>query len=399
MAIGTVNKFDGAVDRHTNLRELVSAIPAAVYACDTEGRLIFHNRHAGDLWGHDIQGSDSAWSFLDWGRMHRTDGTPLPPDEAPIRAVLASGSPVINNELVLERLDSSRVDVLVNIAPLRDSAGRLAGAVSILQDISEVKRVQKERERLLHELERSNSELSRFSYAVSHDLQAPIRSVRALIQVLISRNGGPPEDAAHLADLIEKAAAGMEQMIDSLLFYAQAGQGELRRQAVSVDAVVDSVRISLGDLIARTGATIHCSALPPVEGDPALLQQLIQNLVANAIKYNRPGTPPVIEIDGAPSEEGWRFAVKDYGQGIPREHQSLIFEPLKRLHGSNTPGNGLGLALCRTIVARHGGHIWVESDGAGSGATFCFTLASPERNRRRRPATHSVLPERSAVCE
>ena len=113
-----------------------------------------------------------------------------------------------------------------------------------------------------------------------------------------------------------------------------------------------------------------------VEADPVLLEHLLQNLVANAIQYHRPGEAPAIEISGARSGEVWQFAVKDNGQGIPRHHQDDIFEPLKRLHGSDFPGSGLGLALCRTIVTRHGGRIWVESEGPDQGAIFRFTLSA-----------------------
>ena len=366
-------------DRDTNLRDLVSAIPAAVYACDAKGRLVYYNHHAVDLWGREPQFNDHAWAFLDWRRLYQADGTVIQPDDEPIRGVLASGSAVVNAQLILERSDSSRVDILLNTAPLRDSQSRLVGAVSILQDISEIKHAQKERERLVDELERSNRELSLFSYALSHDLQAPVRTVRALTQLLIRRNNGPPQEAAHLVDLIEQAASGMEQMVDSLLRYAQAGEGELRRQTVSVDAVVHAVRVLLGDLISRTGARISCSPLPRVDGDPVLLEQLFQNLVSNAIHYHRPGHPPLIQIEGEYCEEGWRFSVTDNGQGIPQEQWTTIFEPLKRLHGSDTPGSGLGLALCKTIVARHGGRVWVESEGPGRGATFYFTLADPAR--------------------
>lgn len=362
-------------DRDITLRDFVSAIPAAVYACDTEGRLIYHNHHATDLWGREPHSHEHAWEFLNWQRLYRTDGTAIRPDQEPIRDVMASGAPVVSQELVLERPDSSRVDVLLNIAPLRGSADRLRGAVCILQDISGIKRAQQERERLLNELERSNHELSRFSYAVSHDLQAPVRSVRALTQLLIKRNDGATQDLLDLAELIDQAAAGMDHTVDSLLRYAQVGQGELRRETVSTQAAVDAVCVSLGSLIEKTGARIAYSALPVVEADPVLLQLLFQNLISNAIKYHRPGTPPIIAIEGGRSEEGWRFAVTDEGQGIPQEHQAVIFEPLKRLHGNEVPGSGLGLALCRTIVARHGGRIWVESNGEGSGATFRFTLA------------------------
>ena len=335
-------------ERETNLRELVSAMPAAVYACDAEGLIVYYNQQAVALWGGEPQLSKPAWSFLNSRPMYRADGTLLPSDEAPMKTVLATGLPLINQELVLQRPDSSRIDVLLNIAPLRDAAGRVSGAVNIFQDISGIRRAQQERELLLHELERSNQELSQFSYAVSHDLQAPVRSVRALTQLLVRRNEAAPDDTVHLADLIEQAAEGMERLVDSLLRYAQAGQGDIKRQRISADTVIDAVRGSLAALIGETRARILSGGLPTLDADPVLLERVFQNLIANAIKYHRPGEPPVVEIRGEPFEDGWRFAVKDNGQGIPREYQSTIFEPLKRLHGTDTPGTGLGLALCKT---------------------------------------------------
>ena len=363
-------------DRETNLRELVSAMPAAVYACDAEGLIVYYNQQAVALWGREPQLSEPAWSFLNSRLLYRTDGILLRGHEAPVRSVLATGMPVVNQQLVLERPDSSRIDVLVNIAPLRDAAGQISGAVNIFQDISEIRRVQHQRELLLHELERSNQELSQFSYAVSHDLQAPVRNMRALTQLLVRRNEVTPDDADHLGDLIKQAADGMENLIDSLLRYAQAGQGDVKRQRMSADTVIDAVRGSLASLIQETNARILSGGLPTLDADPVLLEHVFQNLIANAIKYRQAGEPPVVEIRGGPFEDGWRFAVKDNGQGIPPEHQSAIFEPLKRLHGADTPGTGLGLALCKTIIARHGGRIWVESEGFGRGATFFFTLSA-----------------------
>jgi light-regulated signal transduction histidine kinase (bacteriophytochrome) len=230
----------------------------------------------------------------------------------------------------------------------------------------------------LCELERSNRELAQFSYNVSHDLQAPVRNVRTLTQLLARHDGRLQEDSSHLLNLIEQSAAGMELLIRSLLRYAQAGQGQLNRQRVSIDQIIESVRMTLAPLIAKTGAKIICKPLPMVEADPVLLEHLFQNLLANGIQYHRPEEAPVVEISGEASKEGWQFAVKDNGQGIPRDYQDGIFEPLKRLHGSETPGTGLGLALCNSIVARHGGRIWVESEGSGHGAIFCFTLLAAE---------------------
>jgi signal transduction histidine kinase len=363
-----------------NLRELVAAMPAGVYACDRYGVITYHNRQAVEIWGRTPNLSDPPWSFLDSRRVFLADGTPLRPEDAPVKQVLATGVAVVNRELVLERPDLSRVTVLANVAPLRDSEGMVTGAVSICQDINELKRSQQEREVLLHELERSNRELSEFSYAVSHDLQAPVRGVRALTQLLVRRDDSLQKDSSHLLTLIEQATSGMERLIESLLRYAQAGQGQLNRQRVAVDSIIESVRMTLSPLITETSARIVCKPLPAVEADPVLLEQLLQNLVANALQYHRPGETPVVEISGAQSGELWHFAVKDNGQGIPLNDQDRVFEPLKRLHGSETPGTGLGLALCRTIVARHGGRIWVESEGSGCGAIFRFTLPAGQES-------------------
>lgn len=363
-----------------NLRELVSVMPAAIYACDREGLITYYNRQAVEAWGRTPDLDDPPWSFLDSRRIYRMDGVLVRPGDAPIKKVLATGVPIVNCELELERPDLSRINVLVNVTALRDSTGVVTGAVSIFQDITELKRTQKEREQLVYELERSNRELSQFSYAVSHDLQAPVRNVRALTQLLAEIGRSPQEDSSQVLTLIEQAVSGMQRLIESLLKYAQAGQGQLNRQRVPVDPIVRSVRTTLAPLIAETGARIFCKPLPVVEADPVLLEQLLQNLVANAIQYRRPEETPVVEISGSASERLWQFAVKDNGQGIPLTHHDSVFEPLKRLHGSEVPGSGLGLALCRTIAARHGGRIWVESEGAGFGATFRFTLAAAQES-------------------
>jgi signal transduction histidine kinase len=361
-----------------NLRELIAVMPAGVYACDRDGVITYYNEQAVEIWGRTPKLDDPPWSFLDSRLVYGTDGTRLEPEDTPVKRVLATGMPVVNLELMLERPDLSRINVLANITPLRDATGIVTGAVSIFQNIDELKRSQQEREMLLHELERSNRELSQFSYAVSHDLRAPVSGVRALTQLLVRRDDNLQDDSAHLLSLIEQATSGMERLIDSLLCYAHAGQGQLNRQRVNADQIIEGVRTTLAPLITKTRARVVCSSLPAVDADPVLLELVFQNLVSNALQYHRPGEAPVIEISGGNSGDSWQFAVKDNGQGIPPDQQDRVFEPLKRLHGNEIPGSGLGLALCRTIVARHGGRIWVESKADGYGTTFGFTLAAAE---------------------
>lgn len=361
-----------------NLRELVAVMPAGVYACDRDGVITYYNPQAVEIWGRRPNLNDPPWSFLDSRRVYGPDGTHLAPEDTPVKRVLATGVAMVNRELVLERPDFSRVNILANVTPLHDATGVVTGVLSVFQNIDELKGNQQEREMLMHELERSNQELSQFSYAVSHDLQAPVRAVRALTQLLVRRDVNLQDDSTHLLTLIEQATSGMERLIDSLLRYAQAGQGQLNRQSVKSDQIIQGVRTTLAPLITETRARIVCGPLPAVPADPVLLELVFQNLVSNALQYRRPGEAPVIEISGGNSGDSWQFAVTDNGRGISPDYQDRVFEPLKRLHGNDIPGSGLGLALCRTIIARHGGRIWVESKGEGCGATFRFTLSAAE---------------------
>jgi light-regulated signal transduction histidine kinase (bacteriophytochrome) len=249
------------------------------------------------------------------------------------------------------------------------------GAATIFLDVTERLTAEQERERLLAEFARSNQDLARFSYAVSHDLQAPVRTIRSLTQLVARRRPERwDEEEQNVFTRVIQAAGSMQRLIESLLKYAQAGQGQIQRESVPLADVIDAVEVTLGMLIGETQAQIRRGSLPILQADRTQLEQLIQNLVSNAIQYRLPNNVPVIEISGARIEGGWELRVADNGQGIPPEAQEQIFEPLKRLHGEEVPGSGLGLALCRTIVQRHGGNIRAESEGAGRGSIFNAVL-------------------------
>ena len=237
-----------------------------------------------------------------------------------------------------------------------------------------------ERRRLTRDLEESNTELTRFSYAVSHDLQAPVRTIRTLVDLLSRQLQSTLSDQqSELIALVMGAADSMQRLIASLLQYAQIGHVQLNRQMVSSSEIVAAVEATLAPLVAECKAEITCHPCPVVSADPVQLQQLFQNLLTNAIKYSRPEQSPRIAISGEPTEEGWHFAVTDNGSGIPADKYESVFEPLTRLHGSEIPGAGIGLALCRTIVERHRGRIWVETPVMGEGVSFHFVLNRPEK--------------------
>jgi chemotaxis family two-component system sensor kinase Cph1 len=251
-------------------------------------------------------------------------------------------------------------------------------ALSLRQSVAEVLLVRKNEEitRLNHELERSNIELDSFAYAASHDLQEPVRTVRAYAQLLNRRSGATLDDQARqLVQVIENSALRMGNLISALLTYGQVGGGRLReRKPVNFEDILRLAIMNLGELIRASDAIITHDPLPTVSADPEQMMQLLQNLVGNSIKYCRPNEFPQVHVSATMQNQVWSFSVEDNGEGFQPEEADLIFAAFKRLHGRDIPGTGIGLALCRRIVEHHSGRIWAESKGCGHGASFWFTL-------------------------
>jgi light-regulated signal transduction histidine kinase (bacteriophytochrome) len=238
-----------------------------------------------------------------------------------------------------------------------------------------------ERERLVQELKRSNDELTQFAHVVSHDLQAPVRLVKVYSQLLARRYRGQIDQTAdEFIATIEDGASTMEALIRTLLAYATVGHGPVTRRRVGLQSVVDAVVTTLQPTIDELEASVSYGDLPTVYGDRVLLQQLLQNLIGNALKYSGPAAPRV-NIKASYSRTEWIVSVADNGPGIAAEYHEGIFLPLKRLHGNEISGTGMGLAVCRRIAERHGGRIWVESQ-PGMGCTFCFTVPGLQREQK-----------------
>lgn len=273
-----------------------------------------------------------------------------------------------------QRRDGSRLFIEGTMVGLRDDAGKLLGFAKVMRDITRRKVAEQENERLTRELQRSNEELVQFAHTVSHDLQTPLRGVMSYAQLLDrkAKTRLIAEDAELISHVVE-SARGMQHLVEALLTFAQVGKGEIDSKPVEMEVALSSALQRLASQIDEAKATIIHTALPIVEGDFAQLVQLLQNLIGNAIKYSCPGKPAHIQIEARKEKSHYLFAVQDDGQGIPSAYLQSIFEPLKRLHGREIPGTGLGLALCQRIVNRHGGNIWAESQ-VGIGSTFYFML-------------------------
>ncbi len=242
-------------------------------------------------------------------------------------------------------------------------------------DIIREKHMKQERLKLLRNLKRSNEELEQFAYVASHDLQEPLRMVSSYLQLLQRRYRDElDEDADDFIYYAVDGARRMKQLINDLLKYSRVTTRGDPFQPVDVNEVMEEVRDDLQHRIADTGATVTYDELPTIHADRSQLRRVFQNLVSNAIKY-RGDEPPEIHVGFEEQQDAWRFAVADNGIGIPEEQQDRVFVIFKRLHGHDEAGGGtgIGLALCKRIVERHGGRIWVESR-EDEGATFYFTI-------------------------
>jgi light-regulated signal transduction histidine kinase (bacteriophytochrome) len=267
---------------------------------------------------------------------------------------------------------------------VHDSSGRLLYGIAQVQDITRRKRtedrlakVAAELERRATELERSNADLQEFAYVASHDLSEPLRMVSSYTQLLARRYGEQLDSDAH--EFIGFAVDGvnrMQRLIDDLLAYSRAGTQEYRIGPVDTEELVRDTLGGMQATIADAGATIVVDDLPTVRGDEGQLRQLFQNLIGNGIKF-RGEAPPRVEVAAEREGSAWRFSVEDNGIGIDPRYAERIFSVFKRLHTRDKyPGSGVGLSICKRIVERHQGRIWVEQGELG-GSRFCFTI--PDR--------------------
>jgi PAS domain S-box-containing protein len=279
-------------------------------------------------------------------------------------------------ELIQTTKDNRKLTVASRWRFKADDEGHLS---SILEtDITDRKRneetILRAKEEKLVELERSNEELQQFAYVCSHDLQEPLRVVSNFSQLLGNRYKGKLDDKAdQFIEFIVDGSKRMQNLINDLLIFSRVQSKGQELSDIDCRTAVDMARANLQMAIEETGATVNCDPLPTIKGDTSQLMQLFQNLVGNALKF-RSAESPKINISADKRGDAWQFAVSDNGLGLDMQFAERIFVIFQRLHTKEKfPGSGLGLAVCRKIVQRHGGRIWVESE-LGKGTTFYFTM-------------------------
>jgi signal transduction histidine kinase len=224
------------------------------------------------------------------------------------------------------------------------------------------------------ELSRTNDELRQFAYVASHDLQEPLRTVGSYAQLLARRYKGQLDgNADEFIRYIVGGVGRMHTLLNDMLAYSRVSQSEGKPlESTNCESVLESVRLNLEATIRESAAQVSNGSLPIVQGDEIQLGQVFQNLIGNAIKY-RSESPPIVHVSAEREDSAWRFTVRDNGMGIDPQYHDRIFGIFKRLHGRELPGTGMGLAICKRIIERHGGRIWVES-ATGQGSAFHFTI-------------------------
>jgi PAS domain S-box-containing protein len=366
-------------DSEERFRLLVDSVADyAIYVLDPAGKVVSWNKGAERLKGYtadEIIGRDISVFFLP---EDVAEGKPA----AELARATAEGR--TEQEAWRVRKDGSRFWADVIVTALRDDDGELRGFAKVTRDFTARKKsedVVREASRKLRvyatRLERSNRELETFASVASHDLQEPLRKIRAFGDRLSTKYGAQLEPGAR--DYLERmcgAAARMQDLIENLLSFSRVTTKAQPFTPVDLGAVAREVLSDLESRIAQTGGRVELGELPSVQADATQMHQLLQNLLGNALKFHRPDVPPVVQLRSRalPDGAGVELQVQDSGLGFEPQYAERIFGMFQRLHGrSEFEGTGIGLAICRKIVERHNGTI-VATGVPGEGALITVTL-------------------------
>lgn len=353
----------------TLFRGLLESAPDAMVITSGDGRIVLVNRQIEEMFGyqrHELLDHPIEMlmpeRFHDAHLQHRTHYA-----QDPQTRNMGGGL-----ELYGLRKDGSEFSVEISLSPLVSDEGMLVS--SAIRDVTERKQTEDALKRSAADLAHSNAELEQFAYVASHDLQEPLRAVSGCMQLLQQRYQGQLD--ARADELITHAVDGssrMQTLIRDLLAYARVSTRGRDLEPIDSETILKEALSNLATVIQESGGVVTHGALPTVTADPTQLLQVFQNLIGNAIKY-RGERPPEVHIDVEHRAGEWQFTMRDNGIGIDPQYFERIFGIFQRLHTRREyPGTGIGLALCKKIIERHGGRVWVASKPE-EGSTFCFTI-------------------------
>ena len=348
------------------LLAVLDALPSGVLVVDHRGIIKLVNRQLAESFGYqegELVG-ETLEVLLPRTIRDRHEGLRASYCEAPEERMMGAG-----RELYAVKKDGSFFPVEIGLRPFPHNGANYVAASVV--DITQ-------RRAMEAQAEEAYSDLQQLTYGVSHDLKAPMRSIAGFVQILkTAYSGHLPEEAHELIDRTVQAVEALQNHINQLLTLATIDGQASRFVSVRLNDVLESVLYLLGDSIPALRESVSWSNLPTVLGDHALLVQLFQNLISNAVKYAHPERPAKVTIRATSDGEHWIIDVTDNGLGIPEEHQERVFQVFERVHGSNYPGSGIGLATCRRVAKRLGGEIELAHSSTG-GSTFRVRLRKKE---------------------
>jgi two-component system, LuxR family, sensor kinase FixL len=376
---------DAAGETEARYHALFEGSMDAIYLSRSDGRVLRVNPAFLSLFGYTAEELQSASA---------QDYYANPTDRERFHEAITATGAVRDFEVQLRRRDGSVRDCLITSTARRTGDGGIEYQ-GIIRDVTEERRAQAELERMAEALRRSNADLEQFAYVASHDLQEPLRKIRAFGGRLGSMLGDRlDERAADYLGRMVGAAERMQTLIENLLSYSRVSSRGGDFSVIELDSVLEDVLVDLERQVAATGARVRVGPLPRLQADAVQMRQLFQNLVSNALKYGPPDGSPEISIaaehldrqgrtvTAGPAAEVVRIRLSDNGIGFEPEYAERIFELFQRLHGREQyEGTGIGLGVCRRIVSRHGGTISAEGR-PGHGATFTVTLPFTQENER-----------------
>jgi PAS domain S-box-containing protein len=356
------------------LNAILTNIPDIAWLKDKESRFIAVNKPFADTAGMRPADLIGKTDFDIWPKelaeRYRADD----------REVMATGRRKQVIEPLVDKEDKKTWIETIK-TPIHDDRGNIIGTTGIAHDVTERKRLEEEREKWTAELARSNAELEQFAYIASHDIQEPLRMVSSFTQLLAKRyKDRLDKDADEFIAYIIDGTTRMQRMIEDLLAYSRVGTRGKSFEPTDLEDILNQAVTNLKVVIEENKAVATHDPLPTVMADSSQMVQLFQNLISNAIKF-RGEEPPRIHISAQRKGDDWVFSVEDNGIGISPEFMGHLFQIFQREHAANKyPGTGIGLAICKRIVERHGGRIWAESVH-GRGSIFYFTIPARKGNR------------------
>jgi PAS domain S-box-containing protein len=364
VVIRDVTQRKGVEQATAHLAAIVTSSADAILSKNLDGTIMTWNRGAERLFGY---------------RADEMIGQPVTrlifPDrvqeEEHILARIRRGERIDQQETVRRHKNGHAIDVSLTLSPIMDAAGVILGVSSIVHDITEHKQA-------VRALREANKELEAFSYSVSHDLRAPLRSIDGFAKVLVEDFGPSlPQEARRCLNIIQRSAVRMGELIDDLLEFSRLSRSALDRRVVDVKRVIREVWLELRRQDPDRRAELIMDDVPKCLADRRLVKQVWVNLISNALKYSRPREESRIEIGWYEDERqpgNNVYWIRDNGVGFDQRYVNKLFGVFQRLHrAEDFEGTGVGLALVHRIVQRHGGRVWAEGR-LNEGATFSFTL-------------------------